>query len=61
MAVIDLETKIVPVNQSLLRKDNDLLEDIEIPLRPDESEERVQDGSVSFAQALWQRISKKEN
>ena len=53
MAIVDLGTKINPVNQSLLRKYYDLLGDIKIPLPPDESEELVQDGSVSFAQALW--------
>ena len=42
----------------ILRKDYDLLGDIEIPLAPDESEEPVQDGSAKFAHALWQSISK---
>ena len=42
MVIIDLGTKIISVNQSLLRNDYDLLGDVEIPLAPDESEEPVQ-------------------
>ena len=49
MVIIDLGTKVISVNQSLLRKDSDLLGDIEIPLPAEDADEPVQDGSVSFA------------
>ena len=57
MVIIDLGTKVISVNQSLL-KDYDLLGDIEIPLPADDADEPVQDGSASFATALWQSVSK---
>ena len=58
MVIIDIGTKIISVNQSHLRKDYDLMGDIEIPLPPDDSVEPVQDGSASFANALWQSVSR---
>ena len=57
MVIIDLGTKIISENQSLLRKDYDLFGDIQIPLAPDDSNESGQDGSALFAHALWQSIS----
>ena len=57
MVIIDLGA-IISLNQSLLRKDYDLLGDIEIHLPPDVSAEPVQVGSASFANAVWHSISK---
>ena len=56
MVRTDPGTKIISVSQSLLRKDYDHLGDIETPLAPDDSAEPVQNGSASFADALWESI-----
>ena len=57
MVMIDFGGRILTVNPSLLRKDYDLLGDIEISLPPDDSEEPVPDASANFGQALWQSVS----
>ena len=71
MATVDLGTRIIVVNQSLLRKDYDLLAQIDIPIRDDpqakpasesspiqqDAEQLVEDGSASYAHVLWQSVS----
>ena len=59
MVVIDLGTRVIQVNQSLIRKDYDLFEHIDVPLKPtdalaSEQAQLVEDGSTDFAHALWQ-------
>ena len=73
MVVIDLGTRVIKVNQSLVRKDYDIFEHTPVTLSPeepapaenaaapapaDESASLVEDGSTSYAHVLWQCLMK---
>ena len=55
MVIIDLGTKVISVNQSLLRKDYDLLGDIEIPLPAEDADKQV---SFYYRPPKWLRSEK---